>query len=173
LPGLHLNAVAWGQAILPGETKPADLAQVIRELGFDSATSYVWIHHAALPQLQTDYNYVRDIYNSHWDRVATLYGVPYFPNVSMGWDSSPRARQQDEFGNFGYPFMNTMSGNTPQRFHDALEIANRRLRAQKIGPRILTINSWNEWTEGSYIEPDTRQGMKYLEAIRDVFGPNK
>jgi hypothetical protein len=36
--------------------------------------------------------------------------------------------------------------------------------------RDLTVNSWNEWTEGSYIEPDTVHGMKYLEAIRDVFG---
>ena len=25
-------------------------------------------------------------------------------------------------------------------------------------------------TEGSYIEPDTAHGLKYLEAIRDVFG---
>jgi len=36
--------------------------------------------------------------------------------------------------------------------------------------RILNINSWNEWTEGSYLEPDTVHGMKYLEAVRDVFG---
>jgi hypothetical protein len=35
--------------------------------------------------------------------------------------------------------------------------------------RILNINSWNEWTEGSYLEPDTVHGMKYLEAVRDVF----
>ena len=36
--------------------------------------------------------------------------------------------------------------------------------------RIITINSWNEWTEGSYVEPDTLHGMGYLEAIRDVMG---
>jgi hypothetical protein len=38
---------------------------------------------------------------------------------------------------------------------------------------VLTINSWNEWTEGSYIEPDTKNGTQYLEAIRDVFGVPK
>ncbi|MGZ3390360.1 MAG: alpha-L-fucosidase [Isosphaeraceae bacterium] len=86
------------------------------------------------------------------------YGISYFPNVSMGWDSSPRANQADKFGNFGYPFTNTISGNTPERFREALEIAHKRLLARKSGPRVLTVNSWNEWTEGSYIEPDTVHG---------------
>jgi hypothetical protein len=34
-----------------------------------------------------------------------------------------------------------------------------------------TVNSWNEWVEGSYLEPDTETGTKYLDAIREVFGP--
>ena len=84
--------------------------------------------------------------------------------------TEPRANQADAFGNFGYPFTNTVSGNTPERFREALEIAHDRLMKQPRGPRILTINSWNEWTEGSYIEPDTVHGLKYLEAIRDTFG---
>ncbi|MCX6625962.1 MAG: glycoside hydrolase family 99-like domain-containing protein [Acidobacteria bacterium] len=36
-------------------------------------------------------------------------------------------------------------------------------------PRIANINAWNEWTEGSYLEPDTTSRYAYLEAIRDVF----
>ena len=68
---------------------------------------------------------------------AATYSVPYFPNVTMGWDSSPRADQADELGNSGYPFMNTVSGNTPERFREALEIAHNRLLARTNGPRIL------------------------------------
>lgn len=173
LPGLHLNAVVWGQTILPGEGKPADTPKLIKDLGFDSVTSYVWIHHVSLPDQQTDYNIVRDAYFQYWQSAEKQFDVPYFPNITMGWDSSPRADQRDEFGNFGYPFMNTIAGNTPVRFRAALQMAKERLLSKKSGPRILNINCWNEWTEGSYLEPDTVHGMKYLEAIRSVFAPDR
>ncbi len=49
-------------------------------------------------------------------------------------------------------------------------MTKRRLLAQPDGPRVLNINCWNEWTEGSYLEPDQVHGMKYLEAVKEVFG---
>ncbi len=170
LPGLHLNAVVWGQTILPGEKTPADTKTLVHDLGFDSVTSYVWIHHVGLPRLQTDNNEVRDNYFKYWERAEKTFDVPYFPNVTMGWDSSPRAHQDDAFEQAGYPFMNTIGDNTPERFREALELTKQRLIARPDGPRILNINCWNEWTEGSYLEPDTIHGFQYLEAIRDVFG---
>lgn len=169
LPGLHLNAVVWGQTILPQEKLVANHPQLIKDLGFDSITSYVWIHHVGLKDMQTDYDEVRDAYFAHWTRTQSEFGVPYYPNVTMGWDSSPRAHQDDEFGNFGYPFMHTIGKNTPERFCEALRQTRERLDTRPAAERILTINCWNEWTEGSYLEPDTRSGMKYLEAVRDVF----
>jgi hypothetical protein len=169
LKGIHLNAVVWGQPILPGEQKPVDAAQLVNDLGFDSVTSYVWIHHVGLPKQQTDYDEVRNGYLRYWDEAVRKFSLPYYPNVTMGWDSSPRANQTDAFGNFGYPFMNTIGGNTPDRFREALLIAKQRLLANPNGPRMLNINCWNEWTEGSYLEPNQRNGYKFLEAIRDIF----
>ena len=171
-PGLHLNAVAWGQPILPNEKVPVDSAKLVRDLGFDSVTSYVWIHHVPLPQQATDYNSVRDGYFKYWNGALKKFGLPFFPNVTMGWDPSPRCDQRDTFDASGYPFTNTIGGNTPERFKEALAMTKRRLLAQpdSAGPRILNINCWNEWTEGSYLEPDQRNGMKYLEAVREVFG---
>ena len=169
-PGLYLNAVGWGRPILPGETTPTDIAGLVRRLGFDSVSSYVWIHHVALPGQQTDYNLVRDAYFGYWDQADKIFGVPYFPNITMGWDPSPRCDQNDTFDNSGYPFTNTIKGNTPERFREALLMARQRLLSQKQGPRVLEINCWNEWTEGSYLEPDTEHGMAYLDAVRDVFG---
>ena len=172
-PGLNINAVVWGRPILPAEKKPADTRQLVKDLGFDSVTSYVWIHHVGLDKQVTDYNDVRDKYFAYWEQAEKLFDVPYYPNVSMGWDSSPRAAQEDEFGNFGYPFMNTIGNNTPDNFRTALEMTKKRLMARPADQRIFNINCWNEWTEGSYLEPDMISGMKYLEAVRDVFGAKK
>ena len=169
LPGIHLNAVVWGKPVLPVEKVPLDAAKLVRDLGFDSITSYVWIHHVGLPKQQTDFNEVRDGYFSYWDKAEKMVDVPYYPNVSMGWDPSPRCDPRDAFDNSGYPFTHTINNNTPENFETVLRLTKARLLAKPNGPRILNINCWNEWTEGSYLEPDTVNGMRYLEAVRRVF----
>lgn len=122
-----------------------------------------------LPEMQTDYKYVQDEYFKYWTTAEKMFDIPYYPNVTMGWDSSPRAKQDDVFGNFGYPFMHTISGNTPERFKSALLATKMRIEKSS-GPKVITVNCWNEWTEGSYLEPDTRNKMGYLEAMKAVFG---
>ncbi len=170
LKGVHWNLVAWGNPILPVEKAPSNTPELIKMLGFDSSTSYVWIHHVDLPETKTDYNFVRDEYFKHWDKAKMDYGVPYFPNVTMGWDATPRCDLNSEWEAVGYPFMNTIGNNTPANFKTALQMTKDKLLADPNGPRILNINCWNEWTEGSYLEPDTINGMAYLEAVKDVFG---
>ena len=167
--GVHWNLVSWEQAILPSEKTPVDNAEMVKLLGFNSVTSYVWIHHVQLPDTITDYNYVRDEYFKYWDKATAKFKVPYYPNITMGWDPTPRCDLNSTWENVGYPFMNIIGNNTPTNFKTALQMAKEKLLSKPNGPRILNINCWNEWTEGSYLEPDTINGMKYLEAIRDVF----
>jgi hypothetical protein len=65
--------------------------------------------------------------------------------------------------------MNTIKNNTSENFKKALEMTREKLLSDPNGPRILNINCWNEWTEGSYLEPDIVDGMGYLKAIKSVF----
>ncbi|MCA9430825.1 MAG: glycoside hydrolase family 99-like domain-containing protein, partial [Candidatus Omnitrophica bacterium] len=169
-PDLHLNIVMWGRTILPNEKVVEDPAALIHELGFDSVTSYVWVHHVPLNEFPlTPYRTVFEKYMDYCHRAGTKYDLPYYPNATVGWDSSPRTDQEGQFINAGYPYTPIMSGSTPEAFEESLFALRDYLETQPRDQRILTVNSWNEWTEGSYLEPDTRHGMKYLEAIQTVF----
>jgi hypothetical protein len=170
-PDLHFNAVVWGKPVLPGEKVIRDLPQLITALGFDSVTSYVWIHHVELDQTPfTPFQKVLEKYLQVWNRMEEQYDIPYFPNLTMGWDNSPRTLQSDIWEPLPEStFSNCIGGNTPEAFQEALEIYRKRL-SQRDGPTLFSINAWNEWTEGSYIEPDQMTGMGYLEAIAKVFG---
>ena len=96
--------------------------------------------------------------------------MPYHPNVSMGWDSSPRTVASETFENRGYPFCAILDGNTPAAFGAALARARDFVLAGDDDHPVVTINAWNEWTEGSYLLPDTVTGTAHLEQIRAVFG---
>lgn len=166
---LNLNAVVWGQTILPAEKVVADPVKLVNQLGFNSFTSYVWIHHVYLQQFPaTKYDSVRNEYFKYAEKATNNFTIPYYPNVSMGWDASPRTNQQTPFQNLGYPYMPVVIGNTPDAFKNALVEAKAFM--EKHNQKTLTINSWNEWTEGSYLEPDTVAKMGYLNAIKQVFG---
>jgi len=174
LPGLHLNLVHWQTRIVGSDEKIADTAAVIAALGFDSLSSYVWIHHYPFERLRfpaTDYRAMLAYNRQYWQDTAGQFPIPYFPNVTMGWDATPRCLATDAFENRGYPFMATLSGNTPANFRHALRQAKRHLDSTALPTRHLSINAWNEWTEGSYLEPDTTNRYAYLEAIRSVFTP--
>ena len=171
---LHLNAVVWGVQILPGEQTIKKPEELLPALGIDSVTSYCWIHHVCPNTFpKADYKSWMDASTAKWPLFEKQWPVPYFPNVSMGWDPSPRTDQQSPYENIGYPYTVIITGNTPELFRQALESARTFLRDRPPEERILTINAWNEWTEGSYLEPDTRHGMAYLEAVRAVFGSGK
>jgi hypothetical protein len=62
-----------------------------------------------------------------------------------------------------------MVRNTPDAFEAALRLANEFLVSRPDPERVVIINAWNEWTESSYLEPDTVHGMTYLEAVKKVF----
>jgi len=167
---LHINAVVWGVKILPNEVELKDPADVLDYLAFNSTTSYVWIHHAGLNNFpETEYKEVQDKYFKYCDSFAKTIKQPYHPNVTMGWDATPRCSQKVDFKNFGYPCMAILKNNTPENFQRALQQARAWTDINNATNKVITINSWNEWTEGSFLEPERKYGYRYLDAIESVF----
>ena len=167
---MHINAVVWGIETLPTENSLKEPKEILEYLGIDSATSYVWVHHIPFTHFpDTSYSELRKICKREHERLRDEYNLPYYPNVTVGWDSSPRTIQTDVFEEIGYPYYPVYTGNTPDEFKKALTDMKDYLDNNFHGDKFGTINAWNEWTEGSYLEPDTVNGMKYLEAIKEVF----
>ena len=136
----------------------------VKALGIDSATIYNLVHWSS-PKGNPAYDVWAKKAAERFDGQRETGYPMYFAHASVGWDQNPR-----------YPAscaMDTVVASTPAKF----EVALRRAKdwadrnTPKGCPRLVTINSWNEWTEGSYLEPDTKWGFGYLEAGQKVFKP--
>jgi hypothetical protein len=160
-PGLHLQLTVWSakmayySSIDAGRTH-TDM-EMVGLLGFDSVTHYQLVHFLDIDREYPDI--VKDA-ESEWRRIGAASPVPYFPHVSIGWDANPRWK----------PFRpGIVRGNTPAEFEKALRAAKAYADAHPEQPPLITLNSWNEWTEVSYLEPDDLYGYGYLEAVKKVF----
>lgn len=158
-PGLHLQLVYGGGYFLNDDSK-AKLHERVTSLGFNSVAFY------NMGGFDPDYLIhgknalaIRE----QWDKVLD---VPLFPCVSVGWDDTPR------FPDKGQADV-TCWHNTPTSFASFLSEAKRYVDTHPEQPRLITVNAWNEWVEGSYLLPDRLNGFGYLEAVRDVMYGNR
>jgi hypothetical protein len=161
-PGLHLQVVGRRNNDEPsilGEkyAQGKGVNELVDELGINSVTTYTW----KMAGMNEDYVKWAEIalaLRKKWD---ALMDIPYIPCVSIGWDNTPR-----------YPELGMESvvhiGNTPESFTAYLQEAKEFLKARPDQPRLIILNAWNEWVEGSYLEPDMKWGYSYLEAVEKV-----
>jgi hypothetical protein len=171
-PGVHLDAVIWGIGVLPTAIAPTDPARLVRELGFESATSYVWVHHADVDSFAFPVAPIaplREAAFEEYEAYVLELDIPFYPNVTVGWDASPRTDQGRDFVKGHYPWTTTWDA-TPDEFREGLVMAKSFLERHPQPHPIVTINAWNEWTEGSALLPDSHNGYGFLEKIREVFG---
>lgn len=93
----------------------------------------------------------------------SILNVPVFPCVSIGWDDTPRFPAKGKKDVVHYH-------NTPVSFAALLFKAKEYADNHPDQPKLITINAWNEWVEGSYLLPDMLNGFGYLKAVKKVFG---
>lgn len=165
LPGLHLQMTMWGERNFNLSGVDGDAAVTTREivkiLDFDSMTHYQFCHFV---DIDRDYNEIMDDVIVEWKRIDTVYDIPYFPHISIGWDNNPRFKEFRP---------GIVKNNTPENVQKAFEKAKEYADCHPNQPPLITINSWNEWTETSYLEPDDLYGYGYLDAVRNIFGTSR
>ena len=154
LPGLHLCAVRY-HVLDP------------RPLGFDALVEFP-PHHVRIPRLNpkslgADPRFTGNIFD--YVRYAQLLSQPvntdfiFYRGVMPGWDNAARR------GRNGQVFQ----GSTPTIYEDWLRSACEQSMSNNKEPsRFVFINAWNEWAEGTHLEPDQKFGRAYLEATRRV-----
>ena len=162
---LNLDAVFYS---FDPQMNRADLNREIRDAGFDSCSNYSNLRGKGFPSFE--YDVMTDLNDAEMRRITRLLDVPYHPVITTGFDNSPRTVQSDMYENIGYPFTSVAVNNTPEAWERCLRLARSFTQSEEFSGQLLHLSCWNEWTEGAYLEPDTRYGTGKLDAVLRVFG---
>lgn len=97
-------------------------------------------------------------------------GVNYIPCLLMGYDVTPRVGPYNDWDvTIGvYPQSPVYYNNNPTAVGNYATELRKVLDENK--QNTIYVYAWNEWAEGSYLEPDTQYGYGYLRMLQSVFG---
>jgi hypothetical protein len=85
---------------------------------------------------------------------ANNLGVAFIPDVMPGFDSThSRIRSRRD------PVLRRSPANFRYFIENAKKLIDPKLR-------MLFVTTWNEWNEGSYVEPSREEGLQYLDVIK-------
>lgn len=84
------------------------------------------------------------------------YEWPVHRGAMLGWDNTARRLTDARI----------FHGATPFGFRRWMKgILEQEQKLNKNDESLVFINAWNEWAEGTYLEPDQRWGRSYLRAL--------
>jgi len=133
----------------------------LREMGFAATTAYNYAGRRASKagsRLRVPYDDMVESYEQIWKRMTAPGELPYIVPVSPGWDSRPW------YGTKAF----VRTGSTPAKFGEMCQRAKRYVNPDL---NLVIAECWNEFGEGSYLEPCEENGFGYLHALRDAFCP--
>lgn len=101
----------------------------------------------------------KDVYEKS---LKNLSNENTFGGVFTGWDNTPRRGEASII----------VTEASEEEFSDYIK---RKIEITKntYHTKYLFINAWNEWCEGTYLEPDKHNGYKYLNIIKKVLEQTK
>jgi hypothetical protein len=141
----------------------ANVLRMLAEEGYDATSGYNWPGAGMKPEegRRSPFDSLIGGYRQMWENIAQAKAIPLIPPVCGGWDSRP---WHGDGALVRY-------GRTPDKFRRHLEETRAFLdtHGEAVPAKMCFIEAWNEWGEGSYIEPHAEFGFGYLDAIRSVF----
>jgi hypothetical protein len=153
-PDLHIQWNQGGGSIMSKESAKR-FSDRVNEMGFNSVALY------NMGGTTEDYL----VYGANSVKIRThmdsILNIPLFPCVSIGWDDTPRFPAKGMKDVVHYH-------NTPESFAALLSKAKQYADSHPEQTKLITINAWNEWVEGSYLLPDMLNGYGYLESVKKV-----
>jgi SAM-dependent methyltransferase len=174
IPDVRAAVAAWRRIVRDNLGVDLHLAAVQsfglgdpRSYGFDSAVEFP----PHTERFLTDYDAVGGIDSAFRgyleDYVAVMQHqlsrplpeYEWFRGVMPSWDNTARRSE----------LAHILVGSSPALYREWLQklVLQTALRARVDEPLVF-INAWNEWAEGTHLEPDDRYGTSWLEATHDA-----
>ena len=97
-----------------------------------------------------------DIIKHYYVKEDSIENV--YPTIIPNFDRTPRS---------GWNTNGLWYKSTPQLFKRQIKTALNLIQNKSFEHKILFLQSWNEWGEGNYIEPDLTWGHGYIDILKD------
>lgn len=127
-----------------------------RDIGFNASVDFApnSFHMKEVSSTLSFFNssfrgYVFDYETATQFSLSKKKNYPFYHSICLEWDNSARKGA----------FSAILKGCTPISFHRWLS----GLIKLKPLNNLTFINAWNEWAEGTYLEPDRKNGFAYLQ----------
>ncbi len=150
LPGLYI--------IIVGDSPELAADAVVLPMSYFRETT--WGYDNNIKHIIPGTNIEGYSYDAVWQNYLRYMPVHVQPTLWMcvlSYDDTPRRG-----GETGRIYLDA----SPEKFRKYFALLVEKSRRLK-NPFIF-VDAWNEWGEGKYLEPDTTNGYKYLEAVHDV-----
>jgi hypothetical protein len=147
--------------------------EVCRQVPCDAVTGYGLLPDWMGPPVQS-YGELIEQRVAEWYRIQRKLEVPFLPVVCVGWDASRRGEHIHDLRQVrSFPWRPIIVGTSPELFGTFLDHAITFMEKTDAQEQVVFIHAWNEWSEGSAVEPSEEFGTDYLAEISSRFGNNQ
>ncbi|WP_035650347.1 glycoside hydrolase family 99-like domain-containing protein [Flavobacterium sp. ASV13] len=100
-------------------------------------------------------------YNKAKEKMKVTFNYKYIPCSFVGWDNTARRGRKGII----------LKDQNVETFIKEVEENINDVKSQNRDDenQFVFINAWNEWAEGNHLEPDNKNGLAYLKALKNLF----